>query len=370
MTRLRWIFRLTFAVSVALLGGAALAQQPPAATVGVDEVRREPLRQTVPVIGQLVARRAGTVAAQVDGAIQSFEVQVGDRLQQGDVIARLDDQILVARQAQIRAQRAQAQAALATAHAQLSLALQERDRLAKLKNTQATSRAQYDDAVKSAAIANARVREADAAIAVTDAQLRLADIDVAHASVFAPYAGVVLQRLTEIGNYVKTGDALLSMLADAELEVEADVPFDRLGGLSTGTSVVLTLDDNTAISAQVRAVIPDENQLTRTRAVRFAARFDEARQPLARGQSVTVQIPVGAPRDVVTVHKDAINRRGADTLVYVVVDETAKLRPVRLGKAVGNRVEVVKGLEPGELVVVRGNERLRPDDKVRVGQRS
>jgi RND family efflux transporter MFP subunit len=356
---------------VGLLAAALLALAPSLqaqggqpSVVGVDAVKMETVSQTVPVIGRLVARRSGSVAARVDGAIERFEVQVGDRLASGDVIADIDPQVLKARRSQAAAHREEAGARLATARAQLTLAIQERDRLARLKSTQATSRAQYDDAVTNAAIAQARVREAQAALATAGAQLELADIDLDHAQVRAPYAGVVVQRLRELGAYVKTGEPLVRMLAITDMEVEADVPFDRLAGLAPGATVGVALDDGSLHPARVRAVIPDENALTRTRAVRFLPRFNTPDTLLAEGQAVTVQVPVGARREAVTVHKDAINRRGNDASVFVVADGVATVRPVELGEPVGTRVEVLKGLAPGEVVVVRGNERLRPGTKV------
>jgi len=68
------------------------------------------------------------------------------------------------------------------------------------------------------------------------------------------------------------------------------------------------------------------------------------------------------------VHKDAIIRRGAKAMVYVVVGDEATMKPVVLGDAIGSRFEVVEGLVDGDQVVVRGNERLRPGAKVTTGQ--
>ena len=66
------------------------------------------------------------------------------------------------------------------------------------------------------------------------------------------------------------------------------------------------------------------------------------------------------------MHKDAVIKRGEQDLVYVVIDGAAQLRPVRLGEAVGTRFEVLEGLSEGDQVVTRGNERLRPNDPVRI----
>ena len=78
-------------------------------------------------------------------------------------------------------------------------------------------------------------------------------------------------------------------------------------------------------------------------------------------------MPLGPAREVLSVHKDAVTRRGEQSLVFVVEKEIAKMRPVQLGEAIGERFEVLGGLRAGDAVVVRGNERLQPNAKVRVG---
>ncbi|MGI9332068.1 MAG: efflux RND transporter periplasmic adaptor subunit [Gammaproteobacteria bacterium] len=344
---------------------SALAQTQ-AALVRVDAVRSEPLAHTVDIIGRLVARRAGPVAARIDGPLESFEVAVGDRVGAGDVIAVLDAEALELEQAAAAARVAETRAKLQTAEAQLRLTEQERRRLERLKRTQSASKADYEDARQQELVAAARVREAEAAIALAGANLKMNDLALARTKILAPYAGVITQRLTEEGAYLQRGQDVVRMLADSLLEVEADVPYARLAGLAGGTEVTVRLDDGTEHRATVRAVVPEENRLTRTRAVRFTPSIGETTRPLAAGQSAIVMVPLGAPRNVLSVHKDAVTRRGAQSLVYVVEEEMAILRPVQLGEAIGERFEVLGGLESGEVVVIRGNERLQPNNKVRI----
>jgi ABC-type Fe3+-hydroxamate transport system substrate-binding protein len=174
---------------------------------------------------------------------------------------------------------------------------------------------------------------------------------------------VVTQRHNEVGSHVDIGDSVVSLVDDRNLEVEADVPAERINGLNAGTEVAVALGDK-QISAKVRAVVPEENPLTRTRTVRFVPQFQDIGD-LAANQSVTVQLPAGAPRNVVTVHKDAILNRKGRTMAVIADDDTAEIRVVRLGAAVGNRFEVLDALKPGDVVVVRGNERLQPGQKIR-----
>jgi len=361
------------AVAVALAGpaGAApaaiqLAQEAPALPVKVDPVVRLPLSQTVPVIGRLIARRLGAVAARVNAPVKAFRVAVGDRVKTGQIVAELDTATLRAQRDVVAGRLHEARAVLAVKQAELALAEQDFKRMEGLKASAAFSQARYDDANQRVVIGRAQAVEARSAIAGARADLELADINLRNATVRAPYPGVVTERLTEAGAYVQTGDPILRMIGDLDLEVEADVPFQNLSGLEPGTEVPMMLDDGTRHTAVVRAIVPSENPLTRTRAVRFVPNIGRVVEPLAHQQSVTLDIPIGPERTVLSVHKDAIIKRRGQDMVFVVVDGEVEARPVELGVAVGGRFEVREGLRAGEAVVVRGNERLKPGDKVLV----
>lgn len=360
---------LTLEAAFGMTSEAALAQHD-SARVRVDAVKTEPLDRTVPVIGRLVARQAGVVSARINGPVDRFQVEVGDRVDAGDVIAVLTKDSLEARRDLAASQLAEAEAQIKTKEASLALARQEARRLEGLKDSAAFNQSRYEDVQQEVAVARAEVAEAEANAQTYSAEMRLAEINLSHAQVVAPYAGAIAQRRTEAGAYLQVGDPVVDMIADGSLEIEADVPFRNIIGLAPGTAVSIALDDGTKHWAIVRAVVPEENPLTRTRTVRFVPEFGETLGPLAADQSVTVQIPTGAPRTVVSVHKDAVIKRGDQSIVYVVAKGSAQLRTVHLGEAVGSRLEVLDGLNAGDLVVVRGNERLQPGDKVSIDKES
>jgi RND family efflux transporter MFP subunit len=351
---------------VSMVAGAPAGAQVDQTLVRVDRVRLEPLAQKVPVLGRLVARQAGEVAARINGPVEAFRVEVGDRVEAGQVVAELNRTYLLAQRDVAAAGLATARARKATALAQLELARQELKRLAALKKSAAFNQARHDDARQKVAIAEAQVAEAEAAVFSAQADLELDEINLSYAEIRVPYSGVISQRMTEAGAYLQTGDPVVRMVGDRSLEIEADIPVQRLAGVDPGTRVGVTLDDGTTHGATVRAVVPEENPLTRTRAVRFSPEFGATARPLAADQSVTVYVPVGAPRNVLTVHKDAVIKRGPASLVYVVEGDTAEMRRITLGEPTGSRYEVLDGLKEGESIVVRGNERLRPGDKVRI----
>jgi RND family efflux transporter MFP subunit len=346
-----------------LAAGAARAQEGPA-RVEVDEVRTEPLSQTVPVLGRIVTRQQGPVAARVAGLVDRVAVEVGDRVEQGDPLAWLDDETLVLERDLAEAEYSAMLAEQATEQAELALLEGERGRMTQLQDSAAFSKAQLIDKENEIAVARSRIATAAAHIQQARAKLQLRARDLEDAVIRAPFAGVVSLRHVSAGAYIEVGNPVVTLIDDHQLEIEADVPSDRVSGLAPGTTVAITLDDGSMHQANVRAVVPEENPLTRTRAVRFTPQFGDIAKPLAVAQSVTLELPIGEARPVVTVDKDGIIQQSDGAVVYLVEEAAAALRPVQLGEAVGGRFEVLGGLKPGDLVVVRGNERLRPGQPI------
>lgn len=259
---------------------------------------------------------------------------------------------------------ASAKASLENARTQTSLRRQELKRLENLKKSAAFSAARYEDAQKELAKAQSDAARAFADLAVATANLNLAQIDLDNATIKAPYAGVVSAVHTEVGTYLNTGQSVVTLVDDANMEIEADVPANRTMGLQAGTEVLFTTGGSQELRATVRAVVPEENPLTRTRVVRFVPAPGTKLNGAATNQTVSILIPAGPARNVVTVHKDAILNKGGKRVVFLFQSGKAKLRPVNLGEAVGVRFIVMSGLKPGDSVVVRGNERLAPDQDI------
>lgn len=356
-----------FCLASALLSAHAQEVAP----VEVDTVIREHMSQTVPVLGRVVALQHGTVAARTEGPVAEVRVEVGDEVTTDDVLAVLDQSRLEARLELARAQLREDQARLATAQASARLARKELARLEKIRNSPAFTESLHDTQVEALEVAQSRIQEAQAVIARAEANLHLARIELRDATITAPFAGTVALRYATPGAWLNTGDPVVTLINRRAMELEADVPAARLDGLEAGDQVHFHLPkrDNgkqevPVYTARVRAVVPDENARARTRPIRLTPLFEGTPPALAANQSVVVEIPAGPPREVLSVHKDAVLRKAEGGSVFVVVDNAVQLRPVQLGEAVGNRLHVVAGLHAGELVVVRGNERLHPGQAI------
>lgn len=355
-------------VAAALLALAAIwpaaGQDQPPALVYVDAVILEPMSQTAPVVGRIVAREA-VIATQVAGAVFRVHADIGDAVDRGDLLAELDPSRLQSDADLRKAERDEAEANLEASAASMAVAEQALERLRGLSNSAAFSQARFDEA-------GLEVRRNQGLVAVAQARLIRAEanwaralIDLEDAQIRAPFSGVVGDRSAHVGEYLRVGDPVVTVINESGLEVEALVPLDRLSGIRPAAELTVVLDDGTRHQAVVRASVPMENSQTRTRIVRLTPDFSETVNPLAGNQSAIVLIPIGEARDVVTVHKDAILNRPNGSVVFVVEEDQAVMRPVSLGESVGSRFAVTDGLVPGDLVVVRGNERLRPGQPVR-----
>lgn len=339
----------------------------PATLVELGEVTREPLIKIIPITGRMVASQRSDIAARIKGYVARVRVEIGDRVKKNQVLAQLDTSRLKLEAELKAAEVLQARAKWKSAQAQVDLQKLVLKRLERLRKSAAFSQARYDDKRQEVVKAQSAVDEAAAALKRARASRDLARIDLKDATIRAPYSGVVLNKHVSPGTYVNAGSRIISLLDDEHMEVEADVPSDRLSALKSGSRVVLHIDPKTKIQATVRAIIPDENPLARTRAVRLTPNFNGNTTRVVPNQSVVIDVPsTDGERQVVAVNKDAIVNQQTGRVVFVFMNGRVRPARVEIGEAFANMFEVLSGLTPGQKIVVRGNELLRPGQTVRV----
>ncbi|WP_167730264.1 efflux RND transporter periplasmic adaptor subunit [Terasakiella sp. SH-1] len=338
---------------------------PRATAVGADSVELRSLSQTIPVSGRLIAKQASEIAARINAPIAHVLVDVGDHVFAGQPLVKLVADRLIHQKELAVAELERAQAALQTAKAQLNIVSQELKRLQRLRKSAAFNQARYDDKRLEQIKSQSAVSEAEAAVRKAKADLNLRELDLTYSQIVAPYPGTVTLRQVDQGDYVSVGQTVLKLINARDLEIEADVATHRLSGLAKGASVSITLGQGQKLTSTVRAIVPEENPLTRTRAVRLTPDFNPTDYQLASNQTITVHIPQGDARKVLTVSKDAVLNKKGKQMVYAIKDGKATITPVKLGDATGSYFEVLSGLKDGDVVVVRGNERLRPGQAVK-----
>ncbi len=332
--------------------------------VAVERARVEPVVREVALLGRVVARFEGEVASQVAGSVAEVLVQSGDAVARGAPLVRLDRARMEQAVARARTAVAAAEAELAAARGELELLELELARLTRLRGSAAFPRARFENQSKQVRIAAQRLRAAEARLAAARVELAARERDLRDSEIRAPFAGIVLETLVSPGRYLRVGEPVVRLLDTAELEVEAEVPRELLPELQPGQTARLKLFGRTWILV-LRTVIPVEDPSTATRPARFRFRSSPPAL-LAAGQAVELALRISDGERALTVPKDALLPHDHGDRLFVVRDQRAEERRVVLGPFLDGRVVVREGLAPGELVVVRGNERLRDGMPVRI----
>lgn len=331
-------------------GGGAPGGRPPA-PVAVAPIRAGDIVVEQAFLGQVRALRRATLAAGAPGEVRSVEVREGDRVTAGALLVDVDRSVA---SAQLRA----AQAAAQQASAEAEQARRDAERLARA-GSQLVAESDIERA-------GARVEALEARGRGLSASEREARSRIGMHRVEAPFDGFVARRLVDPGDWVDPGDAVLELVDDSGVEILCSVPPSVLAEVTEGTSARLVTGAET-IDAEVRGVVRALDESTRTGRLRVVPL---TRSPaLLPGATVDVVLTLTRRADgAVVVPRDALVYGAVGHRVVRVVD--GKAQPVRVEVVASSDSEALvrgEGLAADQPVVVRGNERLRPDQEVSVG---
>ncbi|MBF0455942.1 MAG: efflux RND transporter periplasmic adaptor subunit [Magnetococcales bacterium] len=325
------------------------AENTPAPLVVVSATLEKPAQPHAAIPGTVIPLLESTLASRVNGFVVSTPFQVGDRVEAGAdlvMLESLDSQ----REKQIQ------QAVIAEAAAHLSRARNNLARDKKLQNTPALSRQRLADRTAEVAIKAAILNRAKARLNQIQDQLSWHRMT-------APFSGIITEKRVSPGEWITAGQGVVTVLDPTQLEVEALIPATVADSLSVGVTAQATFPKQSQTSvATLRALLPRQNPISRNRPSYWT--LEQPHQAIA-GESVSLTIPLGEKATMVLALKDAIIRQGKGSLVFVVDTDTIRAAPVQLGPSVGHYFQIREGLQAGEQVVVRGNERVRPGQKVR-----
>ena len=343
---------------------ASCAEQR-ASPVFTDEVILEPMSQTMPVLGRVVTNQSGIVATRIAERIEKLEVKIGDRVKKDAVLARLSSDQLQQSLLLKRAELSRAKAIGEKSNAEFKKKEQARQRILALRGSTAFRQDRDQNSQRDLEMAAGSLKEAEAEVARAEAALNIAQQFLRDTFIKAPYSGIIISTHVVPGSYTRIGDPIVTMLNDDDLEIEADIPTVRALKLVPNMPVQGKLQNEVPFKASLRTIIPQENMQTRTLAARFTLDASSKKIKIVGNQSVTLDIPIGTSTRVTTVHKDAILINKGEKNVFVLEDNKAVKKAIKIGRSIGERFEVMEGLLPGEITITRGNERIKPDEIVK-----
>ena len=352
-------------------GGRGRPRIKEATAVEALTVGRSPVVMVGDYSGEVRAERATVISADVAGRVVAMDVRLGDWVDEGAELARIDD--LPARQ-QVRAETANQRRAQARVRAgrvqrdNLNAELQRNKPLAR--QGMITAR-ELESLTARAAAAREEAAVTEAELASADARLATAEETRARTHVLAPFAGRVAARHSEVGSWAQPGLPLLDLVRDCDLHVRVTVPEHEAPLLRPQMPATIRLSALPAqpLVGRVLRLAPAIDPASRTLRVDIALpgtacagpQPTKERSVLRPGMVAHARIVLGSAEDALVVPEPAVGlARDGSRYVWRVVDGKAERRPVAIGLHGDGLMQVRQGLHAGDQVVLRGHEKLRP----------
>ena len=330
----------------------------PALTISIVKPQWVSMPATIRANGNIAAWQEASIGSQVGGLrVAEVRVNVGDIVKRDQVLALFATDTVLADLAVQKAQEAEAIAALAEAQANAG-------RARSLKNSGALSAQQISQYLTAEQTAKARLE-------AVRAQLQVQNLRLQYAEVRAPDDGVISARQISVGAVVPVGTELFKMVRQSRLEWRADVVSEELGRLQVRMPVRVfpasLKKDSTPLLGKVRVIGPTVDMQARTAVVYVDLPTVENDTPVVRaGMFATGEFELGNTR-VLTLPQESVVMRDGFSYVFKVRD-TGRVSQVRIdvGRRLGARVEILKGVDESDVIAESGAGFLNNDDAVAV----
>jgi RND family efflux transporter MFP subunit len=401
--RSRSTLQAAVVAAAGVFASAGCAQTPSAQAPGrgatakqiqVETVRQQAVRRSVDLVGTLAAVDQVTISSEADGKVSRILADLGDRVTAGQALVRLDSEKQQYSSDQQKAALARALAQYGAtdpqhlpeidhtpdvqkANADLVQAQQAFTRADELFKRKLVSQQTLDDAQAALESKKASYESAlqgaknlRASIQASEATMKLAERQLRDTEIRAPFDGYVEKRLVNLGELVKTQMPVMSIVRVDPLKVIAEIPERMAPWMNNGQPVQLQVDayPDRTFTGKVSRISPAVN--TSTRAFPFEALVPNHDAALKPGTFARVHIETDKTDEVITVPYTALQYRYGVNRVFVVEGDKLVVRELKVGDRMGDRIEVVSGVKPGEQIALTDVEKLVDGMKVTATQAS
>jgi len=343
--RARALLVASLALGLAACGKDEAAEKPEGTPVTLQRVTAVDITDRIEATGQLLAKERAQIAAEVGGRVTEILIDEGSAAEQGAAVLTIDPE----RRA---LERDSARARVTETHAALREQEREFERIQELHQRGVASQTQLDQAETKLKLARSRRSAAEAELGMQTRAL-------ADAIVKAPFSGLVADRLVSRGEFVAPGQKLFELVSLDPIEVEFHLTEVDSSRVKVGNDVgvrVSPFPDET-FSATVTIVSPTIDPRTRT--LRVKAQLDNTDGRLRPGLFARVDLGIAKRDGVPMIAEEAVLQRADGAVVFRAIAESrVERRVIEVGAHHDGMVEVVRGLAPGDFVVLRGQAGL------------
>ncbi len=343
--------RILSAVLLGLLFGcvSVFAQGPPPAKVVVSKVTQEEIADNQSVIGVLYYERVSDVSTEVAGLVEVVEVSQGDHVKKGDILIRLNTEILD-REVSLTKTRME-QTVLRIDNTRKNF-----KRLEKIFKEQGVSEKDYDDALYT-------FQDAEKERQATEDTLQKLLIRKRKSVIKAPFDGIVLSKDVDSGAWVQQGKQLVRIGSSNDLYVRAPIAETLLQYVKMDEQIPIVIN---AFNKEIQGVVVGIDPVADVKTKNVFLKISIPLLPLvAQNMSATVFVPSSPKRQLSILQRAALIKFQGKDFIYTVKEGKASILPVHIVSYMGEKIGVDNPyIVPGMVVVTEGNERLRPDQAV------
>ena len=367
-------FSLSFLGVLSLIVSMLRAEGgPPPSPVKVARVELESVQKRVRVNGQVYSRAQASLSPRVDGYALKVHVNEGQRVKKGELLANIDDRDLSLQKKVLQASLAENEAELGQWEKLRNL---QKAELVDLQNAEkqlagTVSRSNLRNAEKSAVESEGMVNNLLAHNKNILAQIEQVEQQLAYTQLLAPFDGQVLDKKLTQGQWLRRGEAVLTLLCTEDLEVRLDCPASLLGlsdNIMASSLVFASSDDQ---SVQIGPGVKSQRVDPLSRSFQWTAPLMAGKNNVCHGSAVFAQVPTSEKEELLWIPTDAVLKNDAGAFVYkVLAGPAGKMvlpRPIQVIYRQDGKAFIQRGaLQIDDQVVIEGNERLFPMTPVQV----
>ena len=336
-----------------------------ASLVNVTKVQYFDIAEKTESIGRLVAVNPIIISSKINQEILKIHYKIGDNVKKNDVLFTLDSKDILRNIEQISAEMKYEKETLDILEKKLSLRLSKVQNAKNLKKQNIITQDNLDGI-------NILLLENQQQIAQRKYNIKRLEIllsenkeNLSFSKILSPIDGNIVNIDAQVGALTSKGKILASILNTQFKEIETDLRSDIASEVKIG-SIVDIFSQRAKFSGKVRGIVNIENVRTGTRKLRISLNEDLPTNINASGTRFSLYIPFGDIKPRLLIPKDALIPSANKQIVYIFDKGLAKQRFIQSGVSVGDKIEILKGLEEGQLVVVKGNENLRPNQEIKI----
>ncbi len=336
-----------------------------ASLVEIEKVKVVKVSEKTNAIGRLVALDPIIVSSKINQEILKIHFKIGDNIKKNDLLFTLASKDIIRNIKQINAELKLEEKTLNLLKEQLSLRDSKAKNAKNLKERKIITQDNLDNVNISLLQNKQQIAQREYNIIKLKISLDENKENLTFAKILSPVDGNIITIQGQTGALISKGKILASILANGLNEIETDLRSELASKIIIGSEVNI-INDKTNYKGKVRGIVNSENIRTGTRKVRITLNESLPKSLSASGTRFSLEISIGKSLPRLLIPKDALISRGNKQIVYCFEKGLAKQKLVKIGISVGNKIEILGGLEEGQLVVVKGNENLRPNQSIKI----